>query len=134
MLNEDHNLFFLFFLLQTGCSPASAFASFSKKPSSSPKDDRMGRNAQSGLMQSFPNTLASNIPTFPRTVSPASYSPPASPLGGDVVIPCEFCGVALEEAVVFHHQVLFHFIQLSLYTCMVFSEYTWTGLTNDHLK
>lgn len=91
-------------LHQTGCSPASAFASFSKKPSSSPKDDRMGRNASSGLMQSFPNTLASNIPTFPRTVSPASYSPPASPLGGDVVIPCEFCGVALEEAVVFHHQ------------------------------
>uniref|UniRef100_A0A3P9QCR8 TRAF-type zinc finger domain-containing protein 1 n=1 Tax=Poecilia reticulata TaxID=8081 RepID=A0A3P9QCR8_POERE len=93
-----------FSLCQTGCSPASAFASFSKKPSSPPKDDRMGRNASSGLMQSFPNTLASNIPTFPRSVSPASYSPPASPLEGDVVIPCEFCGVALEEAVLFHHQ------------------------------
>ncbi|KAM4745405.1 TRAF-type zinc finger domain-containing protein 1 [Anableps anableps] len=91
-------------LHETGCSPASAFASFSKKPSSPPKDDRKGRNASSGLMQSFPNTLASNIPTFPRPVSPASYSPPASPLEGDVVIPCEFCGVALEEAVVFHHQ------------------------------
>ncbi|MEQ2162315.1 hypothetical protein GOODEAATRI_018470 [Goodea atripinnis] len=64
----------------------------------------MGRNASSGLMQSFPDSLASNIPTFPRSVSPASYSPPASPLEGDVVIPCEFCGVALEEAVVFHHQ------------------------------
>uniref|UniRef100_A0A096MIF7 TRAF-type zinc finger domain-containing protein 1 n=1 Tax=Poecilia formosa TaxID=48698 RepID=A0A096MIF7_POEFO len=83
-------------LHETGCSPASAFASFSKKPSSPPKDDRMGRNATSGLMQNFPNTLASNIPTFPR--------PPASPLEGDVVIPCEFCGVALEEAVLFHHQ------------------------------
>ncbi|XP_027888651.1 TRAF-type zinc finger domain-containing protein 1 [Xiphophorus couchianus] len=91
-------------LHETGCSPASAFASFSKKPSSPPKDDRMGRKASSGLMQSFPNTLASNIPTFPRSVSPASYSPPASPLEGDVVIPCEFCGVALEEAVLFHHQ------------------------------
>ncbi|MED6238755.1 hypothetical protein ATANTOWER_029116 [Ataeniobius toweri] len=91
-------------LHETGCSPASAFASFSKKRSSPPKDDRMGRNASSGLMQSFPNSLASNIPTFPRSVSPASYSPPASPLEGDVVIPCEFCGVALEEAVVFHHQ------------------------------
>ncbi|XP_041856325.1 TRAF-type zinc finger domain-containing protein 1 isoform X2 [Melanotaenia boesemani] len=65
-------------LHQTGCSPASAFASFSKQPSSPPKEDRM--------------------------ISPASYSPPASPLEGDVVIPCEFCGVALEEAVVFHHQ------------------------------
>nr|XP_057927788.1 TRAF-type zinc finger domain-containing protein 1 isoform X2 [Doryrhamphus excisus] len=87
-------------LHQTGCSPASAFASYSKQPSSPPKENR---NA-SGLMQSLPNTLASNIPTFPRSVSPASYSPPASPLEGDVVIPCEFCGVALEEAVVFHHQ------------------------------
>ncbi|XP_010730835.3 TRAF-type zinc finger domain-containing protein 1 isoform X2 [Larimichthys crocea] len=90
-------------LHQTGCSPASAFASFSKQPVSPPREDRMGRNA-SGLMHSIPDTLASNIPTFPRSVSPASYSPPASPLEGDVVIPCEFCGVALEEAVVFHHQ------------------------------
>lgn len=90
-------------LHQTGCSPASAFASYSKQPLSPPKEDRMGRNP-SGLMRSLPDTLASNIPTFPRSVSPASYSPPASPLEGDVVIPCEFCGVALEEAVVFHHQ------------------------------
>ncbi|XP_040898727.1 TRAF-type zinc finger domain-containing protein 1 [Toxotes jaculatrix] len=90
-------------LHQTGCSPASAFASFSKQPSSPPKEDRMNRNA-SGLMHSLPDTLASNIPSFPRSVSPVSYSPPASPLEGDVVIPCEFCGVALEEAVVFHHQ------------------------------
>lgn len=90
-------------LHQTGCSPASAFASFSKQPSSPPKEERIGRNA-AGLMRSLPDTLASNIPTFPRSVSPAAYSPPASPLEGDVVIPCEFCGVALEEAVVFHHQ------------------------------
>ncbi|XP_019956639.2 TRAF-type zinc finger domain-containing protein 1 [Paralichthys olivaceus] len=90
-------------LHQTGCSPASAFASFSKQPTSPPKEDRMSRNA-SGLMHSLPNTLASNIPTFPRSLSPASYSPPASPLEGDVVIPCEFCGVVLEEAVLFHHQ------------------------------
>ncbi|XP_040050537.2 TRAF-type zinc finger domain-containing protein 1 [Gasterosteus aculeatus] len=90
-------------LHQTGCSPASAFASYSKQPLSPPKEDRMSRNA-SGMMHNIPDTLASNIPTFPRSVSPASYSPPASPLEGDVVIPCEFCGVALEEAVVFHHQ------------------------------
>ncbi|XP_069577646.1 TRAF-type zinc finger domain-containing protein 1 [Brachyistius frenatus] len=90
-------------LHQTGCSPASAFASFSKQPLTPPKEERMSRNAP-GLMHNLPDTLASNIPTFPRSVSPASYSPPASPLEGDVVIPCEFCGVALEEAVVFHHQ------------------------------
>lgn len=94
----------VFSLLQTGCSPASAFASFSKRLASPPREDGLSRNA-SGLMRSLPDTLASNIPTFPRSVSPASYSPPASPLEGDVVIPCEFCGVALEEAVVFHHQV-----------------------------
>ncbi|XP_028314328.1 TRAF-type zinc finger domain-containing protein 1 [Gouania willdenowi] len=92
-------------LHQTGCSPASAFASFSKQPSPPPPSrvDRTCKNA-SGRMQNFSDTLASNIPTFPRSVSPASYSPPASPLEGDVVIPCEFCGIALEEAVVFHHQ------------------------------
>ncbi|KAL3063269.1 hypothetical protein OYC64_002943 [Pagothenia borchgrevinki] len=90
-------------LHQTGCSPASAFASYSKQPLSPPKEDRMSRNAP-GLMHDIPDTLASNIPTFHRSASPASYSPPASPLEGDVVIPCEFCGVALEEAVVFHHQ------------------------------
>ncbi|XP_034026240.1 TRAF-type zinc finger domain-containing protein 1 isoform X2 [Thalassophryne amazonica] len=90
-------------LHQTGCSPASAFASFSKQPSFPPTEDSMSRNS-SGLMHCLPDTLASNIPTFPRSVSPPSYSPPASPLEGDVVIPCEFCGVALEEAVVFHHQ------------------------------
>ncbi|XP_015828534.3 TRAF-type zinc finger domain-containing protein 1 isoform X2 [Nothobranchius furzeri] len=90
-------------LHETGCSPASAFASFSKQPSSPSKEGRMSQNTL-GPMQNIPNTLASNIPTFPQSISPASYSPPASPLVGDVVIPCEFCGVALEESVVFHHQ------------------------------
>ncbi|KAM3867499.1 TRAF-type zinc finger domain-containing protein 1 [Diretmus argenteus] len=90
-------------LHQTGCSPASAFASFSKQPSSPPNEDRMTRSA-GGLMHSLPDSLTSNIPTFLQSVSPGSYSPPASPLGGDLVIPCEFCGVALEESVVFHHQ------------------------------
>ncbi|XP_056153444.1 TRAF-type zinc finger domain-containing protein 1 isoform X2 [Lampris incognitus] len=90
-------------LHQTGCSPASAFASFSKQPPSPLDGDRMTRSG-GGLMHSMPDTLASNLPTFPRSVSPPSYSPPASPLEGDLVIPCEFCGVALEESVVFHHQ------------------------------
>uniref|UniRef100_A0A3Q3XHB5 TRAF-type zinc finger domain-containing protein 1 n=1 Tax=Mola mola TaxID=94237 RepID=A0A3Q3XHB5_MOLML len=99
----DFNRSCFFSVFQTGCSPASAFASFSKRPASPPKEDRMSRST-SGVLRGLPDTLASNIPTFPRSVSPASYSPPASPLEGDVVIPCEFCGVALEEAVVFHHQ------------------------------
>ncbi|XP_078809138.1 TRAF-type zinc finger domain-containing protein 1 isoform X1 [Oryzias latipes] len=87
----------------TGCSPTSAFTSYSKRPASPPKEEKMTRNA-SGVIQRLPNTLAANVPAFPRSVSPTSYSPPVSPLEGDVVIPCEFCGIALEEAVVFHHQ------------------------------
>ncbi|XP_029915479.1 TRAF-type zinc finger domain-containing protein 1 isoform X2 [Myripristis murdjan] len=90
-------------LHQTGCSPASAFASFSKQPSSPPKEDRVSRSVRR-LVHNLPDTLTSNLPTFPRSISPVSYSPPASPLEGDLVIPCEFCGIALEESVVFHHQ------------------------------
>lgn len=97
---------FFCFLFQTGCSPASAFASFSKYSSSPRKVERMSSNALQ-TMHTVPNPLTSNISTFPRSISPTSYSPPASPLEGDVVIPCEFCGVALEEAIVFHHQVGF---------------------------
>lgn len=89
---------------QTGCNPASAFASFSKRLASPPREDDMSRSV-AGLMSGPTDTLASSIPTFPRSLSPTTYSPPASPLEGDVVIPCEFCGIALEEAVVFHHQV-----------------------------
>lgn len=90
-------------LHQTGCNPASAFASFSKRLASPPREDEMSRSV-AGLMSGPTDTLASSIPTFPRSLSPTTYSPPASPLEGDVVIPCEFCGIALEEAVVFHHQ------------------------------
>ncbi|KAL0979375.1 hypothetical protein UPYG_G00184270 [Umbra pygmaea] len=88
-------------LHQTGCNPASAFASFSKRPPSPGYEERTTRGAD-GLLQILPDT--SSLLTLPRSVSPLSCSPPASPLEGDVVIPCEFCGVALEEAVVFHHQ------------------------------
>lgn len=91
-------------VFQTGCSPASAFASYSKHPASPPRADGMNRSA-SGVSDSSSDTIASNILSAPQSVSLASDSPPKSPLEGDVVIPCEFCGVALEEAVVFHHQV-----------------------------
>lgn len=89
-------------LHQTGCSPASAFASFSKRPS--PFDMEPLTRSAGGLMHIHPDSITSNLPIFPRCISPPSDSPPASPLEGDLVIPCEFCGVALEESVVFHHQ------------------------------
>ncbi|CAG08456.1 unnamed protein product, partial [Tetraodon nigroviridis] len=85
-------------LHQTGCSPTSAFASFSKHPESSPRAGGMNRRA-SGVLDS-----SSDTPSAPQPVSQAPDSP-ANTLEGDVLIPCEFCGVALEEAVVFHHQV-----------------------------
>lgn len=59
----------------------------------------------SGVSDTSSDTMASNILSAPQSVCLSSESPPRSPLDGDVVIPCEFCGVALEEAVVFHHQV-----------------------------
>lgn len=96
-------------LHQTGCSPASAFASFSKQASSPLREDSTTRDPQGFVFKSpsQPNRLTSmfsSFPQYPRPLSPSSYSPPASPLEGDILIPCEFCGVALEEAVVFHHQ------------------------------
>ncbi|KAM6954419.1 TRAF-type zinc finger domain-containing protein 1 [Aplochiton taeniatus] len=90
-------------LHQTGCSPVSAFASFSKRPPSPRCEDRMSSSA-GGPPYSQPDTHTPNLPAFPCSVSSPSYGPPTRPLEGDVVIPCEFCGVALEESMVFHHQ------------------------------
>uniref|UniRef100_A0A8C5J3T8 TRAF-type zinc finger domain-containing protein 1 n=1 Tax=Junco hyemalis TaxID=40217 RepID=A0A8C5J3T8_JUNHY len=71
-------------LHQTGCNPASAFASFSKRSSSpSPWEDR-------GESKSH------------RTVP--SAQPQAVQAEGDIMIPCEFCGIQLEEEILFHHQ------------------------------
>ncbi|KAL2091942.1 hypothetical protein ACEWY4_011740 [Coilia grayii] len=88
-------------LHQTGCSPASAIASFSKQPPSLPCDRSTCQGV--GSLLNLPECPPSP-PTLPRSVSPLYCSPPTSPLGGDVLIPCEFCGITLEENVVFHHQ------------------------------
>lgn len=107
-------IFTVLCVFQTSCSPTSAFASFSKHPSP-PRADRMNRRP-SGVSDNSSDTLASNISSAPQTVSLASVSPSRNPLEGDVVIPCEFCGVPLEEAVVFHHQVC-HFLTFSGHYC-----------------
>ncbi|CAL8342874.1 unnamed protein product [Lota lota] len=93
-------------LHQTGCSPASAFASFSKRPTSPLDAEPMSRST-SGTIPSHTDPIATqrpSPPTFLPADAPARRSSPARPLEGELVIPCEFCGVALEEAVVFHHQ------------------------------
>ncbi|NXR31093.1 TRAD1 protein, partial [Zosterops hypoxanthus] len=75
-------------LHQTGCNPASAFASFSKR-SSSPNPWEY-----SGLQDEDSNSH--------RTVP--SSQPQAVQAEGDIMIPCEFCGIQLEEEILFHHQ------------------------------
>ncbi|TSV94887.1 TRAF-type zinc finger domain-containing protein 1 [Bagarius yarrelli] len=84
-------------LHQTGCSPASAIASFSKQPLSLYPEEPL---TDDDII--IPRTPSP--PNLPHSVSPLSYSPPLSPVDGCVLIPCEFCGVTLEENVVFHHQ------------------------------
>ncbi|NXA37392.1 TRAD1 protein, partial [Eudromia elegans] len=71
-------------LHQTGCNPASAFASFGKR-SSSPKPRKY-------------DDLHDFGPTSRR------YRPQAVQAEGNIIIPCEFCGIQLEEEVLFHHQ------------------------------
>ncbi|NXC89771.1 TRAD1 protein, partial [Cercotrichas coryphoeus] len=71
-------------LHQTGCNPASAFASFSKRSSSPNPWEYSGLRAGG------------------RTVP--SSQPQAVQADGDIMIPCEFCGIQLEEEILFHHQ------------------------------
>nr|XP_021400338.1 TRAF-type zinc finger domain-containing protein 1 isoform X2 [Lonchura striata domestica] len=75
-------------LHQTGCNPASAFASFSKR-SSSPNPWEC-----SGLRAGGSNS---------HRTAPSSQ-PQAVQAEGDIMIPCEFCGIQLEEEILFHHQ------------------------------
>ncbi|KAI7812856.1 TRAF-type zinc finger domain-containing protein 1 [Triplophysa rosa] len=86
-------------LHQTGCSPASAIASFSKQVPSLHYEDIITQVAGHVIPPHTPSP-----PTLPLSVSPLLYSSSPSPVEGDVLIPCEFCGIALEENVLFHHQ------------------------------
>ncbi|NXV25562.1 TRAD1 protein, partial [Rissa tridactyla] len=74
-------------LHQTGCNPASAFASFSKRSSPNPREygglRAMGSKSCRSLSSSQPQGVQAE---------------------GDIMIPCEFCGIQLEEETVFHHQ------------------------------
>ncbi|XP_014816179.1 PREDICTED: TRAF-type zinc finger domain-containing protein 1 [Calidris pugnax] len=75
-------------LHQTGCNPASAFASFSKRSSSpNPREYEGLRAVGSKGWRSL-----------------SSSQPQAVQAEGDIMIPCEFCGIQLEEETLFHHQ------------------------------
>ncbi|RXM91229.1 TRAF-type zinc finger domain-containing protein 1 [Acipenser ruthenus] len=85
----------LLFHHQTGCNPTSAFASFSKRPPSPLQEDSLFTDSLSPFYS--PQHLASKFASL-------SYGPPPGPAEGTVVIPCEFCGVLLEDDLLFHHQ------------------------------
>ncbi|NXS51231.1 TRAD1 protein, partial [Brachypteracias leptosomus] len=75
-------------LHQTGCNPASAFASFSKRRSSpTPRE-------HDGLPAAGSRSCRSLSSSQPQDIQ----------ADGDIMIPCEFCGVQLEEQMLFHHQ------------------------------
>ncbi|XP_075574636.1 TRAF-type zinc finger domain-containing protein 1 isoform X3 [Pelecanus crispus] len=75
-------------LHQTGCNPASAFASFSKRSSSPHPQEHDGLRATGSKSC--------------RSLS--SSQPQAVQAERDIMIPCEFCGIELEEETLFHHQ------------------------------
>ncbi|NWI71636.1 TRAD1 protein, partial [Todus mexicanus] len=75
-------------LHQTGCNPASAFASFSKRSSSpNPRAYAGLRSAGSRSCRAFSSSYAQAVQAE-----------------DDIIIPCEFCGIQLEEETLFHHQ------------------------------
>ncbi|NXK46761.1 TRAD1 protein, partial [Chauna torquata] len=75
-------------LHQTGCNPASAFASFSKR-SSSPNPRKYD-----SLHDIGPKSCRSLYSSQHQAVQEEA----------NVIIPCEFCGIQLEEEILFHHQ------------------------------
>ncbi|XP_066466121.1 TRAF-type zinc finger domain-containing protein 1 isoform X2 [Tiliqua scincoides] len=80
-------------LHQTGCNPASALASFSKFSASASRHDR-----DECLMDLW-EQLQSSQSTGYRERRPLQQD-----VGGSLMLPCEFCGVQLEEDILFHHQ------------------------------
>ncbi|XP_068268992.1 TRAF-type zinc finger domain-containing protein 1 isoform X2 [Nyctibius grandis] len=75
-------------LHQTGCNPASAFASFSKRSSS------LKLREYDGLRDTGSKSWTSLLLSQPQAVQAEE----------NIMIPCEFCGIQLEEETVFHHQ------------------------------
>ncbi|XP_067395605.1 TRAF-type zinc finger domain-containing protein 1 [Emydura macquarii macquarii] len=79
-------------LHQTGCNPASAFASFSKRSSSPSQQQEYDIHVKDFLEQ-----LHSCRSTYPLQQQAVKTE-------GSIIIPCEFCGIQLEEEILFHHQ------------------------------
>uniref|UniRef100_UPI00398E96DB TRAF-type zinc finger domain-containing protein 1 n=1 Tax=Pristiophorus japonicus TaxID=55135 RepID=UPI00398E96DB len=90
-------------LHQTGCNPVSAFASFSKNTTLIPPLP-LQRVSIPRTNDIFSHRHHVNPELFSEDYSLPSYGPMVGSSDGDVLIPCEFCGIALEEDVLYHHQ------------------------------
>ncbi|XP_032085586.1 TRAF-type zinc finger domain-containing protein 1 isoform X1 [Thamnophis elegans] len=77
-------------LHQTGCNPASALASFSKRSSLVPPAE-----SRSSLWGELPGS---------RSAGTGETLPPQHGMQDSLLLPCEFCGLQLEEEILFHHQ------------------------------
>ncbi|XP_067910922.1 TRAF-type zinc finger domain-containing protein 1 isoform X2 [Heterodontus francisci] len=88
-------------LHQTGCNPVSAFASFSKNATLVPPLQRVSVPRTNDIFSHRPHV---NPELFSEDYSLPSYGPFVGFSDGDVMIPCEFCGIALEEDLLYHHQ------------------------------
>ncbi|XP_062890186.1 TRAF-type zinc finger domain-containing protein 1-like [Mobula hypostoma] len=90
-------------LHQTGCNPLSAFASFSKSNTLIPPLP-LQRVSTPRTNDIFSQQHHVNRDYFAEDRSLPSYGPIGGLRHSDVMIPCEFCGIALEEDVIYHHQ------------------------------
>ncbi|XP_048412605.1 TRAF-type zinc finger domain-containing protein 1-like isoform X2 [Stegostoma tigrinum] len=86
---------------QTGCNPVSAFASFSKSTTLIPPLQRVSVPRTNDI---FSHRQRANPELFSEDYTLPSFSPFVGSSDGDVMIPCEFCGIALEEDMLYHHQ------------------------------
>ncbi|KAM6422657.1 TRAF-type zinc finger domain-containing protein 1 isoform 1-T2 [Liasis olivaceus] len=77
-------------LHQTGCNPASALASFSKRSNMVPPAE---------CLSSLWGQLHGGHPTSSGETFPFQHD-----IQDSLMLPCEFCGVQLEEEILFHHQ------------------------------
>ncbi|XP_069788920.1 TRAF-type zinc finger domain-containing protein 1-like isoform X2 [Narcine bancroftii] len=98
-------------LHQTGCNPGSAFASFSKNTTLVPPLplQRVSIPRTSDIFSQH----HMNPEYFSEDLSLPLYGPIRDSSHEDVMIPCEFCGIAMEEDVLYHHQHLSPVAQLA---------------------
>ncbi|XP_075424253.1 TRAF-type zinc finger domain-containing protein 1 isoform X1 [Ascaphus truei] len=83
-------------LHQSGCNPRSAFASFCKRSPSPSHELDFGQHKPSFDRISNPTLMSERS-------APNLEQPPVHTLH-NFLIPCEFCGVQMEEEILFHHQ------------------------------